>query len=75
MEIEKLTPHYIEVKLRSQYIQHRSTLKLGVAEAIDTTKNWAVREYQYAWGVSKPSNEWLEELDKIIRDIANEVDG
>ncbi len=73
MEKEKLTPLYIEEKLKSKYLYYRNSLKLGTTNAMEATKNWAVQEYKYVWGVSKPSNEWLEELDKAIRDIAKEV--
>lgn len=50
MEKKELTPHYIKEKLRSQYVQQRTTLKLGKAEATESTKNWAVQDYQYIWG-------------------------
>ena len=70
MEKEKLTPHYIGKKLQSQYTLPRDTM--GVDEAIEATKEWAIREYDYVMRVNKPSNEWLEELDKAIKDIANQ---
>lgn len=72
MENEKLTPHYIREKLQSQYIRHRNTKNMGVDEAIEATKQWAIREYGYVMGVSKPPNEWQDRLDKVVREIAYE---
>jgi hypothetical protein len=70
MNETKLIPHYIQTRLESKYLYYKDSLKLEATKTIEATKEWAISEYRYIWDVGTLSNEWLEELDIIIKEIA-----